>query len=55
VTRPPAVSTGHVRLDPSFVEKHEPAYVQPTLLFSPELSPVFNIVSLLLTGVQRFF
>lgn len=53
--RSPAAQGRHVGLDPGFVDKDEPAAVNPALILSPLLSAARDLWPFLLGRHQRFF
>ncbi len=53
--RPPASQRGHIGLDPSLVDKDQPARIEAPLPGTPALPPASNICAGLLKREQRFF
>jgi len=53
--RRPAVRAGHVRLGPRFIDEHEAAWIDPTLMPLPAITFADDVRPGLFGGVQAFF
>ena len=50
-----AIEAGHLRVDPTLIDKHELAPIPLLLEFTPELAFENNVRTILLFGEYRFF